>query len=450
MTSPAAEGTPSNPLTGRAGVAAAACLLAWLALLPAPAGAAQDRGRSPSPETLWKEYPLAPTAEPGAQPSATSSPAASARTNPRPVGAARADSDGGAPVVVLVLLALITAGGTLIVGIRRRRPSEPGAAAVPLPPRAVDAEPVVPPMWNGRLGRFSRAATRTTPTMVATQGRGGGAPRVAGGAPQDEGGKGPRPARDPPVRNGAAAPAAGKPAPVTPAVAAVPAGSPPDRRLAWEAEIEWREIDGESRFCVIARGAGTVAVAQSPPLEWPPSGPASVQAITDAAEALAATLAAAGWKTLPPGRAWYAKRFAWEPVGAERAKAMWSKSAGAAGSKPVANAGPAPGIPAPGGAGAPGRTRGRRLRRKQLALLGVLAVLGLVTALQIGGGSDGAPAGRSAPTPATQAPGTPGAEPTAAPKAEASDGTDLTVPLLVLLGVPVLVLMISQIRHTLR
>ena len=42
--------------------------------------------------------------------------------------------------------------------------------------------------------------------------------------------------------------------------------------------------------------------------------------MTDAAETLAATLVAAGWKALPPGHSWYAKRFAWEPAAAERAE----------------------------------------------------------------------------------------------------------------------------------
>jgi hypothetical protein len=92
---------------------------------------------------------------------------------------------------------------------------------------------------------------------------------------------------------------------------------PPDPLREWTAEIEWRPSAGGARFCASARTgkAGAVILAESPALQWPPSDPASVQALTDAAESLAATLAAAGWSPLPPGSAWYAKRFAWTPLG---------------------------------------------------------------------------------------------------------------------------------------
>jgi hypothetical protein len=157
---------------------------------------------------------------------------------------------------------------------RRRRENEPQAATVP-----VASAPVVPPLWHAGFWPSARDAA----------------------SPQD-----PRGARR----------------------AAGPAISPPDSHRAWTAEIEWRHTDAESRFCVIARtaqGAGETTVAQSPPLKWPPTGPASVQALTDAAESLETSLEAARWKAIPPGRAWYSKRFAWEPVvfaaGAERDEA---------------------------------------------------------------------------------------------------------------------------------
>jgi hypothetical protein len=93
---------------------------------------------------------------------------------------------------------------------------------------------------------------------------------------------------------------------------------PPDRRHAWTAEIEWRHGAAGSRFCVIARngqGPGDIALAlaRSDRLEWPPAGPASVQAMTEAAEQLEAALLAAGWKALPRRDTWYAGRFAWDP-----------------------------------------------------------------------------------------------------------------------------------------
>ena len=448
MTTSPAPGGRREKRTRQASIAVTICLFAWLALLPAHDGAAQERSRTPSPESLWKEYPLAPTAVPSGQPNPTSTPATSGRTNRRPVGAARPDTDGGAPVVVLVVLALITVGGTVtFVGIRRRRESEPRAAAVPLPPRAVEVGPVVPALWYGPSGRFSRAVMRTTAWATAT---------VA--ATHERGDKGPGGGGDHArLRNGAPAPAAGAPSPATPVAAAAPEGLPPDPRLAWTAEIEWRQIEGDSRFCVIARGAGTVSVAQSPPLEWPPDGPAAVQAITDAAEELAATLAAAGWTALPPGRAWYAKRFAWEPVAAEPAQPVESapsNSTVTARAKPVASPSPATPRPAPGGGGTTARVGSGRLGWKQIALLCVLLALGPIAALQFGGKRDGAPAVRSTPTPVTQAPGTPATEPTAAPtpkpKRKSSGGIDLSVPLLVLLGLLSLVLMIRQSRRVSR
>jgi hypothetical protein len=97
------------------------------------------------------------------------------------------------------------------------------------------------------------------------------------------------------------------------------APTPPDRGRAWLAEVEWRHAEGMARFQVLAADAEgtTVTIAESAPLDWPPSGPESVQAMSRAADALEPAMLAAGWKPLPPGDAWYAKRFAW-PRGAPR------------------------------------------------------------------------------------------------------------------------------------
>jgi hypothetical protein len=92
---------------------------------------------------------------------------------------------------------------------------------------------------------------------------------------------------------------------------------PADVEAAWTAEIEWRGGTDEARFCAVARRAGVhgaTVVADSAQVAWPPAGPTEVQALTDAHRELTAALATAGWKALPPGTAWYAKRFAWEPV----------------------------------------------------------------------------------------------------------------------------------------
>ena len=272
--------------------------------MPPQPAVAQDRSRSLSTEKLWKAYPLDPTPEPRAKPTAVSSPAAVAGSDRRPTGTAANRTDGGAPVALLVILALFPAGGTLtFLWTRRRRQNEPQAATAP-----VASAPVVPPLWHATPLHSAGGATGTRWTN---------GPRVSRATAARE-------QKDP----------------------AAASASPPDSHRAWTAEIEWRHTDAESRFCVIARaaqGASETAVAQSPPLEWPPTGPASVQALTDAAESLEASLVAARWKALPPGRAWYSKRFAWEPVasaaGAERAETEPVEPTSALESTPVGASG---------------------------------------------------------------------------------------------------------------
>jgi len=93
--------------------------------------------------------------------------------------------------------------------------------------------------------------------------------------------------------------------------------APPAPRRAWTAEIDWRPAGGEACFRVVARpvqGPGTAVVAESARLEWPPTSAVAVAAMTAAAEDLEARLVTVGWRPLPPGDAWYAKRFAWEPA----------------------------------------------------------------------------------------------------------------------------------------
>jgi hypothetical protein len=91
---------------------------------------------------------------------------------------------------------------------------------------------------------------------------------------------------------------------------------PPDPQRSWTSEIEWRQTDRGARFSVVCRspeaGDAAVTIAESQPLVWPPTGPASIQALTVAAARLEGSLVATGWTPLPPGGAWYAKRFAWQ------------------------------------------------------------------------------------------------------------------------------------------
>jgi hypothetical protein len=94
-----------------------------------------------------------------------------------------------------------------------------------------------------------------------------------------------------------------------------PALHPPDPRAEWAAEIAWTSGATSSLFQVIARHAAgqPLILAESAPVEWPPSRPQSIRGMSDAAEALNSRLLEAGWRPLPPGSAWYAKRFAWDP-----------------------------------------------------------------------------------------------------------------------------------------
>ena len=213
-----------------------------------------------------------------------------------------------------------------------------------------------------------RRAARSTATVAAKEGPESGGPGAADAAPR------------------AAQKSPAEPSPVNPVVAPAPAGLPPDPRLTWAAEIEWRRIDDESRFCVIARGAGTVEIAQSPPLDWPPDGPAAVQAVTDAADDLAATLVAAGWTPAA------ARRTPGTPSGSPGSLRLHGRVTDGRPPRPC-RTGPRAPVAAPCRAfraqrGAARARPSRRSRAKQVVVLGVLAAVGLIAALQFGGGSD--------------------------------------------------------------
>ena len=94
--------------------------------------------------------------------------------------------------------------------------------------------------------------------------------------------------------------------------------APPDAALEWAAEIEWHhDPGGGARFCIVASRNGArerTAVSESELLGWPPTGPESVDALKHAVEQLEAGAVAAGWRPAPPGGAWYAKRFTWQPA----------------------------------------------------------------------------------------------------------------------------------------
>lgn len=91
---------------------------------------------------------------------------------------------------------------------------------------------------------------------------------------------------------------------------------PPDASLAWTADIEWRRAPDGSRFYLVARAEGSserTTLSTSRPLEWPPTSPDTVKALNRAVEELEAAALAGGWKPAGAGRAWYSRRFTWEP-----------------------------------------------------------------------------------------------------------------------------------------
>lgn len=239
-------------------------VLACLTLLPPLPAVAQDRTPTPSAEELREAYPLRPSPTPGAERSGASSRAGSGPAR-QPANGAPAGSDRVAPIALLALFAFVAGLGVLALPRFRRRRESP-----------------------------SQAATAISPAP------GNGSQPSAAAADRGPNGRAPQPDPD---------------------VSASAAVVPPDRHRGWTATIEWRHADATSRFSVVARaarGAPRTILADSSPIEWPPTSPRAVRALGAAAEQLEASLLAAGWNALPPGREWYAKRFSWEPVAAEQ------------------------------------------------------------------------------------------------------------------------------------
>jgi Ferritin-like domain len=224
-------------------------VLLLLVCLALPAPRAAAQERTPTPSA--KELWKAYPLDPSPSPSAAPA-AASSRAGSgagRPPEGASARSDGGAPIVLLALVVLVVVAGVVALG---------GL--------------VLRRRGHSRLAAGPTAGDRNGSREVDVQSPNGDA------------------------RPGALV--------------------PPALDRAWVAALEWRHADAEARFCAVARrddGEPGTVLADSGPLEWPPAGPASVQALTDAAETLERALLAGGWKSLPRGPEWYAKRFAWEP-----------------------------------------------------------------------------------------------------------------------------------------
>jgi hypothetical protein len=253
----------------------AVCLLVVVAALAAPGQAfARDADRSRTAQEVWDAYPLQSATErataPAGADAGSAAPAAEMAASP---------SDDVERLALASVLALIAGGiTTWLVAMRWPQAqlattAQAALAPAPAPAPAPDPAPArssTPELW-----------------LHATD----------------------APPAEPPVRPVLASPppASGSPGPP----------SPPEPDRAWAAEIEWQLVDGASQFRVAARpvdGADdAIALGESPLLEWPPSGPLSVQALTDGVRALESALVAAGWTPLQRGSAWYAKRFTWQP-----------------------------------------------------------------------------------------------------------------------------------------
>jgi hypothetical protein len=265
----------------RRGAAIALAVVCLGLLVLTVSARAQDSKPTPSAGELWKQYPLhqAPrkNSDGTAAPATPKRGAARVQATERASSPAASPSSGG-PGVLWLAFALIAVAACAFVVLARRsgRSFRPrlgglasslspatGLAAAPGPvPSGPAADPAPARLWQAR-------------------------------------GENPEPRPRPAPRRAAAL-------------------KPPDRGRAWMAEIEWGADEDQVRFQVIAGdGEGTTAtIAESGPLEWPPSGPESVQAMSRAADELEAAMLAAGWKPLPAGEAWYAKRFAWPQVAA--------------------------------------------------------------------------------------------------------------------------------------
>jgi hypothetical protein len=106
--------------------------------------------------------------------------------------------------------------------------------------------------------------------------------------------------------------------PVEPIESAAAAPADPDQ--SWAAEIVWRESGQAGVFLAVARNPDgqTATVGEVRVAAGPLRGPGALGELGRAVDALEAALLAAGWATaaVPPGGAWYARRFAWNPGGA--------------------------------------------------------------------------------------------------------------------------------------
>jgi hypothetical protein len=292
-------------------------LLTCLVLLAAAPALAAGQAQKPSAKELWKAYPLHPSAQATpapARPAATAASAAEAGASAAEAGG----GGGGVPVVLIAALACAVAGGVaLLVWLRTRGPGPrlrwPELLPTGLVPLAAGG------LQDAEIAAMAAEAADVLPAdgpavldLTIAQAR--RRPAGAGG------------------RQGAGRAARRRP-------------GPPDPRRAWTAEIQWRHASAGSSFWVIAEaadGSARAPIARSGALEWPPTSPGGVEALSAAAGALENALLAAGWRPLPPGAAWYAKRFGWDPAAVATARQAPAGSPEATRPRGAAPAAPTP------------------------------------------------------------------------------------------------------------
>ena len=293
-----------RPFEGIARTSAAGLLVLTM-LVPASPAAAQKADATPTARELWREYPLNATPEPGSGPAATPEGAAHTRPTAQPASSVPTDAarspdaderNGASDLLILIAAAVVAAvaAGAALVLIRRRKPREPEARPAATLPGPGLAAPLVS-LSSAGAAMLPHPPRRLSLAASNERHRADG---NAGPSRPKQGWRAWRTARqsaggNPPARS----------------------SMPPDPTIDWTAEIEWRHGTDGSCFCLTATRAGSseqIAVGESGPLTWPPTGPDAVQELRRAVERLESAAVAAGWEPAQTGDSWYSKRFRWQ------------------------------------------------------------------------------------------------------------------------------------------
>jgi hypothetical protein len=274
----------------------AALLLASPA--PVPVALAQRGEDRPSPEELWRDYPL--TQAPGEQAPAPQAGSAPTQQERRPPPAQGAGADAGEPdggdggdngVLVVLLVAGVGVAGAAVL-LYRRAQARPRAGTAAGRPTAPPPEPIASASPAGpRDARRTPAAASPAPAAPEL-------PETARPRPDDD-------VRGPTGTFARARTASRR-----------PASTRATER--WTAEVQWSHHAGVTSFRAVGTSPGRdehLVLAESPPTAWPPRSDDAVRSLVDAVDVLERALVDAGWEPTAPGDAWYARRFVWPQPG---------------------------------------------------------------------------------------------------------------------------------------